>query len=148
MWHVGRKRVGRQLHWRWVLLGLVVMVGGHVVAVALFGGLLSRLAQESALFAFALSGALSLVIYFLGGLVVGRLSPGRTIQEPAVAGVLGLVLLFFLQLSLGMINLFGLLIGAPFCYAMAYFGGWAGERWQRAAWRRRAADNRESAPPR
>jgi hypothetical protein len=81
----------------------------------------------------------ALLIYFLGGLLVGRMSAGETVNEPAVAGVLALVAVFVLQVTVGMVNIIGLVIGAPFCFGLAYMGGLLGERWQSAARRRRRA---------
>jgi cytochrome b subunit of formate dehydrogenase len=131
------KRLRRALHWRWVFFGVLVMVAGHVLAYWLLGETIVALVEEDPVLAFAAAAGVPLFIYFLGGLIVGRLSPGETIQEPAVAGVIGLLLVSGLQLLAGMINLFGLLIGAPFSFAMAYLGGWIGELWQASADRKR-----------
>lgn len=120
----------RGLHWGWVFVGVLVMVGGHVLAYLLLGARVVALVEKEPMVAFAITGGVALAIYFAGGLVVGRLSPGQTIEEPAIAGVIGLVVLFGLQLLVGMLNLFGLIIGAPFCFVMAYAGGWVGEKWQ------------------
>jgi hypothetical protein len=62
--------------------------------------------------------------------VVGRMSSGRTVKEPAVAAVLSLLILFVLQLFLGMLNILGLILGAPLCFGLAYLGGYVGEKWQ------------------
>ena len=61
------------------------------------------------------------------------MSSGNTVKEPAVAGVLSLLIITGLQLSLGMINIIGLVLGAPFCFGVAYLGGVMGEQWQRGA---------------
>lgn len=121
--------------WKWVFVGVVVMVGGHValylLLYPLFRGLLQR--PDQVLTAAALMMGLGFVIYFIGGLLVGRMSHSTTVSEPAVAGVIGMVVVFVLQLFLGMVNVVGLVIGAPFCFGLAYFGGACGERWQRWA---------------
>lgn len=128
-----------RVHWGWVLIGLAFMVGAHVAVYMLIGSARIRaMVNEDPVTAFIYAASTPLVIFFSGGLIVGRLSPGRTIQEPAVAGLLGVVVLFGLQLLAGMINIFGLLIGTPFCFGMAYFGGWTGEAWQDWSERKRA----------
>jgi len=80
--------------------------------------------------AFVLAGGLPLTVYFLAGVIVGRMSADRTVQEPAVAALLGVVVVAVLQYFAGMVNVFGVIFGAPACYAVAYLGGWLGERWQ------------------
>ncbi len=132
------KKPKRGLHWRWVWLGVALMVSGHVVAYYLLAHKIQALVAHDPFTAFISAGGASLAIFWLGGLFVGRLSPGTTIQEPAVAGVLGLLIIVGLQLFAGMINLFGLIIGAPFTFGMAYLGGWMGEVWQSGSERRRA----------
>lgn len=127
----------RGLHWRWVLFGVAVMVVLHVVAYYTLTGRLVGLVDDEPVTAFGTAVGVSLGIFFVAGLLVGRLSPGRTIQEPAVAGVLGLLIVVALQLLVGMINIFGLLLGAPFSFAMSYLGGWVGEKWQTASERKR-----------
>ncbi len=106
------------------------MVGLHVVAYYALTRQLVGMVDDEPVVAFGTAVGVSLGIFFVGGLLVGRLSPGRTIQEPAVAGVFGLVMVVALQLLVGMINIFGLLLGAPFSFAMSYLGGWVGEKWQ------------------
>lgn len=126
----------RGLHWRWVLFGVALMVLGHVGAYLLAGRRVIALVERDPVLAFGIAAVVPLLIFFFSGLLVGRLSPGRTIQEPAVAAVLGLLAVVGLQLFAGMINIFGLLLGAPFSFAAAYFGGWVGEVWQSRAQRR------------
>ncbi|MCK5798198.1 MAG: hypothetical protein KAI47_13485 [Deltaproteobacteria bacterium] len=132
------KKPKRGVHWRWVWLGVALMVSGHVVAYYLLAHRIQALVVHDPFTAFTSAGGASLAIFWLGGLFVGRLSPGTTIQEPAVAGVLGLLIIVGLQLFAGMINIFGLILGAPFTFGMAYLGGWMGEVWQRFSERRRA----------
>ncbi len=134
------KPAGR-FDWKWVFAGVLFMVAGNGLAWwslrPLFMDLIDR--QDRLMTGAGLMGALALTVYFLGGLLVGRMSNGRTVQEPAVAGVLGLAIVFVLQLFLGMVNVVGLVIGSPFCFGLAYIGGVVGERWQSWAHRRRRA---------
>jgi hypothetical protein len=83
--------------------------------------------------AFSLAAGIPLAIYFLMGVIVGRMSSGRTIREPAVSALIGLLVVAALQYLAGMVNVFGIVFGAPFCFGLAYLGGWVGERWQSRA---------------
>jgi len=125
-------------YWAWVLIGVVVIVVAHVAAYLALGEHVRQLAERDSTAAFLIAGGVPLGIYFFGGLLVVRWAPGRTIQEPAVAGIRALALLFVLQLFVGMLNIFGLLIGAPVSFGMAYFGGWVGELLQKWADQRRS----------
>ncbi len=76
---------------------------------------------------------ISLVLYFLGGMFTGRLSPGITMKEPAVAGGLAGILYFIFLVVIGAdftVVIFSALIGVPLFAGAAYFGGWVGEKWQ------------------
>ncbi len=77
--------------------------------------------------------AISIVFYFVGGLLTGLLSPGVTIKEPVTAGIAaGLLYVLFLS-ALGAefsVVIFNALVGVPFYAGAAYAGGMAGEKWQ------------------
>lgn len=118
--------------WWWVLVGVSVIVGGNIMAYLILGGLIHHLMAggQQVLTAAAVMAAVALLVYFGGGVLVGRMSKGRTVLEPAVAAVLALAIVFLLQLLAGMFNIVGLVVGAPFCFGVAYAGGIVGERWQ------------------
>jgi hypothetical protein len=117
--------------WRWVLAGVVFIVVSNVVAYLAMRGLINHLIlQERVLAAAGVMASGALLVYFLGGVLVGRMSKGHTIREPAVAAVLALVIVFIIQLAAGMFNLVGLVVGAPICFGVAYLGGILGEKWQ------------------
>jgi hypothetical protein len=124
--------------WKWTLLGTAIMVGGAAALYQAGRSILTYvLNTHGALAGAGLMAGSALLIYFLGGLLVGRMSSGKTIKEPAVAGVLALLIITGLQLKLGMINIIGLVLGAPLCFGVAYLGGLLGEKWQRGANRSR-----------
>ena len=118
--------------WWWVLIGVGVIVAGNMVAYLILRRLIDRLIadQNRVLAAAALMAGVALAVYFGGGVLVGRMSKGHTVREPAVAAVLALAVLFLLQLLAGMFNVVGLVVGAPFCFGVAYAGGVIGEKWQ------------------
>jgi hypothetical protein len=117
--------------WWWVLVGVGFLVAANLLAYLALRGVIEEIVrQQRVLTAAALMAVGALVIYFLGGLLVGRLSKGHTVKEPAVAAVLALVVLFLLQLAAGMVNIVGLVLGAPLCFGVTYLGGILGEKWQ------------------
>lgn len=76
---------------------------------------------------------LSLVVYFLGGMLTGRLSPGITMKEPATAGIFAGIGYFLFLLFIGgdfSVVIFSSIIGVPAFAGAAYVGGWVGEKWQ------------------
>lgn len=120
--------------WKWTLVGTAIMVAG--AAGLYFAGqpiLTYIFNTHGALAGAALMASAALLVYFLGGLLVGRMSTGSTVKEPAVAGVLSLLIITGLQLKLGMLNIIGLVLGAPLCFGVAWLGGALGEKWQRGA---------------
>ena len=117
--------------WKWVFMGVLFIVAGNGVAYLALRGIFAKMiAGDQVMNAALCMAGVALLIYFLGGLLVGRMSKGRTVKEPAVAGVLGVVVIFVLQLFMGMVNIIGLIVGAPFCFGVAYLGGLVGEKWQ------------------
>jgi hypothetical protein len=133
--------VHERFDWKWVTIGVVFMVGSNVAAYYVLKPILDRLMlrQEHVLRAAGLAAGTALGIYFLGGLLVGRMSRHHTVKEPAVAALISVVIVTALQLYLGMVNIVGLVIGAPVCFGVTYLGGLLGEKWQQAALGRRIA---------
>ncbi len=77
--------------------------------------------------------AISIVIYFLGGMFTGRLSPGITMKEPATAGVFSGLVYFLFLMVIGAdfsVIIFSAAIGIAAFAGAAYIGGWVGEKWQ------------------
>ena len=77
--------------------------------------------------------AISFVLYFVGGMFTGRLSPGITMKEPATAGIVAGLLYFAFLVLIGAdfgVVIFSSLIGVPMFAGAAFVGGWAGEKWQ------------------
>ncbi len=124
--------------WKWTLIGTALMVGAVVGLYYSTRPIFTYLFAHEGVFKGAcLMAGLALLVYFLGGLLVGRMASGKAIKEPAVAGVISLIIVFGLQLKVGMVNIIGLGLGAPLCFAVSYLGGSLGEKWQRRATRGR-----------
>jgi hypothetical protein len=124
--------IRERFDWWWVLVGVGVIVAGNLLAYLVLRALIERLVAErgQVLTGAAVLAGVALAVYFGGGVLVGRMSKGHTVREPAVAAVVALAVVFLLQLLVGMFNLVGLVVGAPLCFGVAYLGGILGEKWQ------------------
>jgi hypothetical protein len=114
--------------WKWVTVGVIV---GFAINV-LFVFLLSALFPPH-IFKFALSGFV--VSFVITGFIVGFKSPGVTLKEPAIAGLLAVLLdwiylKFIITLRVPtMYLIIGLLMG----FIISFFGAWLGEKYQQSA---------------
>jgi hypothetical protein len=115
------QRAGR-LEWAWVIAGTVI---GFILNNILVFGLF-------VLLAYGVSGILiSLGVSFvIAGYIVGYKSPGVTIIEAALAGVVGVILNFFsLYYGFGAddIPVMYMIIGLAGGFILSLLGGWLGE---------------------
>lgn len=155
--HVGAFR----LDWVWIIYGTVIIstLQGLVLAIAGMSFLGEELAaaltsQDEASFG-AVSVKAALLTaggYLTGGVMIGRMSDGHTMIEPAIAaGVPAAVLLGYvlvrLHAELAATGVFWYVALAAagavlVCFLVALAGGYLGERWQDLviARRRRAAN--------
>lgn len=115
--------------WVWISMGVFItfeLVLGGFLAHVVFGRMLSLHLN------FLLQGLLNLVSYFLGGLLVGILSPRVRIQEPAVGAFLSVAVMLSLSLftpySFIRFGLFKMLIGGAIAFMLALTGAKLGER--------------------
>lgn len=120
-----------------VLAAILVMHMGTGVFTDMESGRLSLLVL--AFYALILLVVIA-VDFFLAGIVIGRLSRGRTILEPAIAAIIALSLMTILiPRGVGTWAFVMLVFSAPLIFGVGCLGGWIGELWQDAAERRRAA---------
>lgn len=118
---------GRSIEWRWVLVGTLIMLGMQNLLAALL------VAFGAELGGWVVVGFATTLAFFLGGIVIGFMSPGYTAWEAGFSSVLaagGMVLVASRLLAFGgglvvilpLAVLWGLLLGLA--------GGWLGERLQ------------------
>jgi hypothetical protein len=113
--------------WKWVLVGTIIGFALNV----LFVFLLSTLFPPH-IFKCAFGGFI--VSFVITGFIVGVKSPGVTLREPAVAGLLSVVadwlfLRFIITLRVpAMFIIIGLIMG----FLISLFGAWLGELYQQS----------------
>ena len=121
----------RPFSWSWVFISMALFVGVELVLGGLVGEVVvGRYVSIST--RFLLQGVLNLASYFVGGIVVGVISPGVRIKEPALgaffAVALMLVLTVFTPYSFLRFSLTKVLIGGAIAYVLALTGAKIGER--------------------
>lgn len=122
-----------RLDWKWIAIGLVIMVvlsllGGLLMGMILGTGLEGATSPE----AMTLSGGqivLALIVnilsFLIGGVIVGLKSAGRTILEPGISALIAVFLLLLISQQLTVMNL---LIGGVVPFLAGVVGGWLGEK--------------------
>jgi hypothetical protein len=114
--------------WKWVIVGVIVCFALNV----LFVFLLSKFFLVH-LFKFAFIGFI--ISFVVTGFIVGFKSPGVTLKEPALAGLLAVLLdwvylKFIVSLPVpAMYLVVGLIMG----FMISLFGAWIGEKYQQSA---------------
>ena len=113
--------------WKWVITGVVIGFALNILFVFLLAPAL-KINLKLELVAF-------LVSFVITGFVVGYKSPGVTISEPAVAGLLSVILdWLFLRFGLGFssesLPATALVSGLALGFLFSMFGAWLGEKYQ------------------
>lgn len=74
----------KSIRWKWVLISIVIMLITQVILNAVF--------MIFSIVTLGIGAVLFLiikpVIYFVGGFITGRVSPGKTILEPAIGAII------------------------------------------------------------
>ena len=116
---------------KWVLASMAVFIGIELFLGGLIGGAITgRFASLN--LQFMLQGLLNLVSYFIGGFLIGFLSPGLRIHEPATGAFLSVALVLSLSLftpySFIRFSLTKMLIGGAIAFWLALVGAKLGEK--------------------
>lgn len=119
-----------KIQWKWVITAVVVGFALNVLFVFLPSKLFN-INLEIELVAF-------LVSFVIAGFIVGYKSPGVTIKEPAIAGIIAVILEWlFLEfvLKLGIAVPY-LIAGLALGFLFTLIGAWLGEKYQESAGKR------------
>jgi hypothetical protein len=127
-----------KLDWKWIAIGVVIMVVLNFAAGLLLAFVLSpQLKGAASPEEISLSGGqvlLALVInilsFLIGGFIVGLKSAGRTILEPGISALVAVLIALVISRQLTVLNL---IIGGLVPFAAGVLGGWLGERRQGSA---------------
>jgi hypothetical protein len=131
----GRKQMTGNLDWKWIGIGVVVMIVLNLIAGLILGLFLgSQLEGATSPEAIQLTGgqiALASVLNFLafaiGGFIVGLKSAGRTILEPGISAAIAVLIALLISGNFGIGNL---IAGGIVPFIAGVLGGWLGERRQ------------------
>ncbi|MFC1641167.1 hypothetical protein ACFL5O_00550 [Myxococcota bacterium] len=115
---------------RWMLISLALFVGVELLLGGLIGGLVGGYMSLS--LRFLLQGALNLASYFIGGIIIGVISPGVRIHEPAVGALLAVAFMLSMSLftpySFIQFSAVKLVVGGAIAFVLALTGAKLGER--------------------
>ncbi len=124
-----------KLDWKWIGIGVVVMVVLNLVAGLILGLVLRpQLATATGPLDIELSGGqtvlvavLNFLAFAIGGFIVGIKSAGRTILEPGISAAIAVVIALLISGNFTIVNIIAAGI-VPFVAGV--IGGWFGERRQ------------------
>lgn len=119
------EEITKKFQWKWVIVGVIIGFALNVLIVFLLSALVPVLILK-----FAFSGFV--VSFIVTGFIVGYKSPGETIKEPALAGVLAVALdWIFLNFLIKLhVPTTYLIVGLILGFLLAFFGAWFGEWYQ------------------
>lgn len=121
----------RPFSWSWVGLSLLIFIGMEVL-IGIGVGQLVVGRYLSIGTSFMVRGSIQLVAFFLGGFIVGVVSPGIRMAEPAVgafgAVALTMVVALFTPYTFMRMGLGRLLVAGTIAMLLALWGAWVGER--------------------
>ncbi len=124
-----RRYQQEDFEWKWALIGAGLFTGLQLLALALLPLLIGSFDPQG------LAGLLlSVPIFFLGGIALGIVSPGKTFVEPAVGAMLAavptLAIVSWRTPGGFQPTLLAYIVCAIMGVMTALFGAFVGERWQ------------------
>jgi len=123
------------LDWKWIGIGVVVMVVLNFVAGLILGLFLGpqlegvaspedvRLSGGQV----ALAAVLNFLAFAIGGFIVGVKSTGRTILEPGISAAIAVLIALLIS---GNFTILNIIAGGLVPFIAGVLGGWLGERRQ------------------
>lgn len=111
-----------KIDWKWVGISVLIFIVAQVALSVVF----SVIGVLTLGIGFILFMVFKPLVYFLGGYITGRISPGLTIFEPAVGALI--VSIGGAILDRGAGSILGVVISAIIAFFAAVFGASLGER--------------------
>jgi hypothetical protein len=123
------------LDWKWIGIGVALMLVLTVIAGLLLGVILASsiegaTAPEEIQFSggqIALAGLLNFLAFAIGGFIVGLKSSGRTILEPGISAAIAVLIGLLISGNFSVLNI---IAGGLVPFAAGMLGGWLGEKRQ------------------
>jgi hypothetical protein len=123
------------LDWKWIGIGVVIMVVLNIVVGLILGAVLAPQLKEVTNpenvslsgWQVLLAAALNFLAFLIGGYIVGVKSVGRTILEPGISAAIAVVIALIVSGNFTVLNLLG---GGLVPFLAGVLGGWLGERRQ------------------
>ena len=123
-----------KLDWKWILIGVVIMVALNLLAGIILAFALGSQATATSPDTLTLTRAqvallavLNFLAFAIGGYIVGWKSAGRTILEPGISAALAVVIGLLIS---GQMTFLNIIAGALVPFLAGVLGGWLGERRQ------------------
>jgi hypothetical protein len=123
------------LDWKWIGIGVAVMIVLNLVAGVILGLVLApelegvtspedlQLGGGQVL----LAAVLNFLAFAIGGFIVGIKSTGRTILEPGISAAIAVLIALLISGNFGIVNL---IAGGIVPFLAGVLGGWLGEKRQ------------------
>ena len=116
---------------KWMVASVAIFIGVELILGGLVGNVVVGRFLSRSLY-FILQGVLNLVSFFIGGFIIGLISPGIRIHEPAVGAFLSvsimLCLSIFTPYSFIHFSLTKMLVGGVIAFFLALVGARLGEK--------------------
>jgi len=130
--------MARNLDWKWIGLGVLIMLGLNIVAGIVLGLFLMPDIQDATQVEdIDLSGGqmawlalVNFLVFVIGGFIVGLKSAGRTILEPGISAAVAVIIALLLA---GNFSLGSVIAGGFVPFLAGVLGGWIGERRQESS---------------
>ncbi|MGH8195635.1 MAG: hypothetical protein ACREQ8_14735 [Woeseiaceae bacterium] len=127
--------MSQTLDWKWIGLGVAIMLALNIVAGFAIGIFLAPQIQgATSLEEMSLSGGqmtmlaiVNFLAFVIGGFIVGLKSAGRTILEPGISAAVAVVIALLLA---GNFSIGSVIAGGIVPFLAGILGGWIGERRQ------------------
>ncbi len=125
------------LDWKWIGIGVGIMIVLNLIAGLIIGFVLAPAIEGAATVEeigaslsagqLLLAAVLNFLAYAAGGFIVGVKSAGRTILEPGISAAIAVLIALLIAGNFSIVNL---LIGGVVPFGAGVLGGWLGERRQ------------------
>jgi hypothetical protein len=125
----------RKLDWKWIAIGVVMMVALSLIAGIVLAFVLgSQIKDATNVQTINLRGGqlvliavFNILVFAVGGFIVGVKSAGRTIIEPGISAAIAVLIALLISGNFTAVNL---IAGGLIPFVAGVVGGWLGERRQ------------------